>query len=312
MNVLDPRWRRPAPSGVAIGVFDGVHVGHAAVLGRLVDQARARGLSAGVLTFDPHPVEVLAPERAPELLMTLSRRVELLTALGVDWVGILDLRQIRTMDPESFVTQVLVGRANARTVSVGDDFRFGFDRRGDVGLLTRAGEQAGFSVAPVHLVTDSGGVISSSRVRDLVTKGEVAEAARLLGRPHRLGGEVVAGDARGRDLGYPTANLRPEPGIVAPADGIYAVRVEGGARGPGVASLGVRPTFGAGGERLLEVHLFDFAGDLYGERLEVEFMERLRGEKRFDSVEALIEQMDRDVAAARRRLAAGESFPSAP
>lgn len=313
MNVLDPGWDIPTASGVAIGVFDGVHVGHSTVLRRLVERTEAAGLSTGVLTFDPHPVQILAPDRAPLLLTSFERRVELIRELGVDWVGTLDLRQIRMMSPEAFVADVVAGRANGRLVSVGDDFRFGHDRRGDVAMLAREGERYGLEVVPVHLVTDGEGVISSSRIRALIATGAVEEAARLLGRPHRLGGEVLRGDARGRDLGYPTANLALPPGLIAPADGIYAVRVGGAAVADGVASLGVRPTFGIGGRRLLEVNIFDFEGDLYGRRLEVDFIQRLRGEERFDSVDDLVSQMDRDAAAARRILeGASGSFPSSP
>lgn len=312
MNVLGPAWEMPPPSGVAIGVFDGVHLGHTTVLRRLVAQAHAAGLAAGVLTFDPHPVQILAPERAPRLLIGFERRVELIRRLGVDWVGTLDLSQIRMMSPESFVSKVLAERANSRLVSVGDDFRFGFDRRGDVSLLSREGSQYDLEVVPVHLVTDAGGgVISSSRIRALIAAGVVEEAAELLGRPHRLSGSVLRGEARGRALGYPTANLALPTGLVAPADGIYAVRVGGAVEANGVASLGVRPTFGTGGARLLEVHVFDFDGDLYDRLLEVDFIRRLRGEERFGSVDDLVAQMERDADTARRILAAGaESFPS--
>lgn len=313
MNVLDPAWKVPPASGLAIGVFDGVHVGHTTVLRRLVDRAGSAGLASGVLTFDPHPVQILAPDRAPLLLTSFERRVELIRSLGVDWVGTLDLRQIRMMSPESFVADVIAGRANGRLVSVGDDFRFGHDRRGDVALLEREGRSFGLEVVPVHLVADGSGLISSSRIRSLIAGGSVEEAARLLGRPHRLGGEVLRGDARGRGLGYPTANLALPPGLLAPADGIYAVRVGGAVEGDAVASLGVRPTFGTDGARLLEVNIFDFEGDLYGRRLTVDFIRRLRGEERFDSIEELVAQMDRDAAAARHILEATPgSFPSSP
>lgn len=303
MNVLSPGWERPDPSGVALGVFDGVHRGHVAVISSLVDHARRQELAVGVLTFDPHPVEVLAPDLAPALLTDLGRRVELLGELGVDWVGVLDLRDIRTMSPEVFVSKVLVGAAAARVVSVGDDFRFGHNRAGDVTLLREAGSRLGFDVTVVELVADEGGAISSSRIRRLLDDGRVADAAVLLGRPHRVSGEVIEGEARGRLLGFPTANLSPPPRLALPADGIYAVRVQGAVSGDGVASLGVRPTFGDGGGRLLEVHVFDFAGDLYGSTIHVEFVERLRGEERFSSAHELVTQMEADAADARRVLA---------
>lgn len=302
MNVFSPAWRVPDPSGVAVGVFDGVHRGHVTVIQRLVAQCQERGVIPGVLTFDPHPVEVLAPAQAPPLLTRIDRRIELLHELGIQWVGVLDLRDIRLMSPEEFVTAVLVAKANSRVVSVGADFRFGHDRAGDVTTLVELGERHGFDVAAVDLVADEEGIISSTRIRQLIIAGHVAEAAELLGRPHRVSGVVVRGDARGRTLGYPTANLPLPAGLAVPADGIYAVRVRGAIQADGVASLGVRPTFGTSGVRLLEVHVFDFSGDLYGKTLDVDFVARLRGEERFDSVEALIDQMDKDALTAREIL----------
>lgn len=302
MNVSSVEWEAPAPSGVAIGVFDGVHRGHAAVIGGVVQRGRAAGLSVGVLTFDPHPLEVLAPNRAPLLLTTIERRVELLEELGVDWVGILDLRQIHTMSPVEFVDEIVLGRASAREVSVGADFRFGHQREGSVATLEELGRERTFEVKVVDLVQDDDGVISSARIRRMIDDGEVAAAAQLLGREHSLAGQVTRGEARGRDLGYPTANIRLPDGMAVPADGIYAVRVRGAVTADGVASLGVRPTFGTEGERLLEVHIFDYAGDLYGQELEIAFVQRLRGEEKFDSVDALVAQMEKDAADARRTL----------
>lgn len=302
MNVFAPTWEVPDASGVAVGVFDGVHRGHVTVIAQLLSRCRKEGLVPGVLTFDPHPVEVLAPAQAPPLLTRIDRRIELLRQLGVEWVGVLDLRDIRSMSPEEFVTSVLIAKANVRLVSVGLDFRFGRDRTGDVATLDELGRRHGFDVAAVELVADEEGVISSTRIRQLVMAGRVSEAAALLGRPHRVSGVVVRGDARGGTLGYPTANLPLPAGLAVPADGIYAVRVRGAIEADGVASLGVRPTFGTSGVRLLEVHVFDFSGDLYGKTLDVDFVERLRGEERFDSVEALVDQMDKDAMAARQIL----------
>lgn len=302
MNVLGSHWEPPAPSGVAIGVFDGVHLGHQSVIRGLVDECRNRDLACGVLTFDPHPVEVLAPGHAPALLTDIERRSELLEELGVDWVGTLDLSQIRTMSPAEFVYDVLRDRTRCRIVSVGDDFRFGLDRAGDVATLATLGEECEFAVRPVELVTDTEGIISSTRIRTAISDGRLSEAARLLGRPHRLSGEVLHGDARGRTLGFPTANVAPPEAMAVPADGIYAVRVGGAIVADGVASLGVRPTFGEGGARLLEVHLFDVDVDIYGAVLDVDFHARLRGEERFETVDALVEQMNADVALARSVL----------
>lgn len=302
MNVLSPDWEPPPPSGVAVGVFDGVHRGHAAVIGGLVEHCRREGWASGVLTFEPHPVEVLAPGTLPSLLTTLDRRVDLLTDLGVDWVGVLDLRDIRTMEPDRFIDDVLMERARARMVSVGDDFRFGYGRAGDVVLLRERGGRVGFDVSVVELISDEEAVISSSRVRALLATGDVRRAASLLGRPHRVTGVVSRGDARGRTLGFPTANIVPPTRLALPADGIYAVRVNGGVTADGVASLGVRPTFGADGQKILEVHVFDYAGDLYGATLEVDFIDHLRGEETFQSVTELVAQMEIDAADARRIL----------
>jgi riboflavin kinase/FMN adenylyltransferase len=299
---MEPGWAKPPPSAVTVGVFDGVHRGHVRLICLLVERARSEGLSVGVLSFDPHPVEVLAPGRAPLLITSPERRVELLEDLGIDWVGMLDLAQVRMMSPDEFVSDVLVRRAASELVLVGDDFRFGHDRRGDVAQLKEAAERLGFEAGSVSLVADDGQVISSTRIRGLIAEGRVAAAAELLGRPHRVSGPVIHGEARGRTLEYPTANLACPAGIVMPADGVYAVRANGG---DGVASVGVRPTFGQGGSRLLEVHLFDFDEDIYGSMLDVDFVERLRGEERFDSVDDLIAQMHRDAVAARRILSGG-------
>ena len=300
--MMTSTWEIPPPSGVAIGVFDGVHVGHQQVIANLVERCTADGIQAGVLTFEPHPVEVLAPGKAPPLLTTVSRRIELCRELGVDWVGLLDLRDIRTMAPEEFMTEVLVERASARLVAVGHDFRFGHGRAGDVPLLVGRGSALGFDVAVVDLLAEGNAPISSTRIRGLVTDGDVAAAAVLLGRAHRVSGEVIRGDARGRELGYPTANLAAGGSVAMPADGIYAVRVGGAVTADGVASIGVRPTFGDHGVRLLEVHLFDTDADLYGAVVDVDFVQRLRGEQRFDNVDALVAQMDDDAARARAVL----------
>lgn len=299
MNVMSAEWQAPGASAVTIGVFDGVHRGHQALIGTLGGAARQTGLRAGAFTFDPHPVEVLSPGRAPLLLTPVCRRVALLMEEGIDWVGTLDLADIRMMSPHQFIEEVLVARGRVRMVAVGRDFRFGHDRAGDIALLEREGGRFGFEVVAVDLVDDGAEVISSTRIRRLVADGQVAEAARLLGREHRVSGPVIRGEARGRALNYPTANLACPAGIAIPADGIYAVRANGR---DGVASLGVRPTFGPGGARLLEVHIFDFEGNLYGLDLDVDFVARLRGEEKFETVDELVAQMDRDTKAARAEL----------
>jgi riboflavin kinase/FMN adenylyltransferase len=295
---------------VAIGNFDGVHHGHRALIAAAREQARALGAPLGVITFEPHPREVLTPESAPPRLTPFRLKARLLAEQGVEHLFALAFsRQLMTKSPEQFVHDVLAGGLGIRHAVVGYDFRFGNRRAGDVATLAALGEEYGFEVSCLEAVGWQGDVCSSSRIRAAVAAGEVALAGDLLGRPFMVEGRVVEGDRRGRALGYPTANLRP-PGrrVLWPEAGIYAVRA-GWREGPGihwqdaVASLGYRPTFGAG-DLLLEVHLFDREVDLYGRRLCCGFVERLRGEQTFASVAALKAQMDRDSAAARGILAA--------
>lgn len=290
-EALDP------PRAVTVGVFDGVHHGHRVILGRLV----AAPFPSTVLTFDPHPAEVLSPGTNPRLITTVEERIELMQGVGVDSVGVLDLSEIRHLEPEQFVAQVLVAKLGVRLIVVGSDFQFGKDRAGDSEFLRQAGEAHGFDVDVVDLV-ESGRVISSSRVRGLIEEGEVAIAATLLGSRYRLSNVVVPGDRRGKTLGFPTANLEPSPRKVIPGNGIYAAFAHVGAETLAAAvSVGVRPTFG-GTETLIEAFILDFDRDIYGSALELEFVERLRPELEFESVEALVEAMNEDVATVRRVL----------
>jgi riboflavin kinase / FMN adenylyltransferase len=301
---------------VAIGNFDGVHRGHRALLAAARARARAQGAALGVITFEPHPREVLMPDRAPPRLTPFRRKAQLLAELGVEHLFALAFtRHLMEKTPEQFVHDVLAGGLGARHVVVGYDFRFGHRRAGDVDRLRALGDEYGFGVTPLEPVAWRGEVCSSSRVRDAVALGEMALAHDLLSQPFAVEGRVVAGDRRGRELGYPTANLRP-PGrqVMWPPAGIYAVRAgwrEGGRAQwhDAVASLGVRPTFG-GRDLRLEVHLFDRAIDLYGQRLCCGFVERLRGEETFATVDALKAQMDRDSVAARAALAAAAAWPT--
>lgn len=302
MRITHPDWVAPAPAGVAIGVFDGVHTGHQVVISDLVDRCREQGLEAGVLTFDPHPVEVLAPDRAPKLLTTVARRTELLDELGAGWVATIDLAEVRDMTPERFIDEVLVARASARLVTVGDDFRFGKDRSGDVTSLRRAGGVLGFEVVPVRPVQDDQGAISSTRARRAVEGGDIDTAILLLGRPPEVEGSVTAGAGRGRALGFPTANLAVPLNLCLPADGVYAASAVGKVRAEAVVNIGRRPTFG-GGERTVEAHLLDIDVDLYGSELRLAFLARLRGEESFPSVDALVAQVHRDIEEARLRFA---------
>jgi riboflavin kinase/FMN adenylyltransferase len=298
-------------SVVTIGAYDGVHLGHQRVLHLVRELATVRRLDAAVVTFDRHPAQVVRPESAPKLLTNLDQKLELLDATGdVDVCCVLTFDEERSHETaEEFVTEVLVEKLRARLVVVGEDFHFGYKRGGSVPLLGRMGAELGFEVLGLGLVAvdaDPGGTIySSTRIRELLREGDVADAARLLGRPHEVRGTVVEGDRRGRTLGFPTANLAVPSEICLPADGIYAgtfVAADEVVR-PAAISLGRRPTFYEHADAsLLEAYVLDFDGDLYGQHAKVRFAERLRGEQRFDNVDELVAQMGRDVDATRRAL----------
>lgn len=288
---------------VAIGNFDGVHRGHRAVVDRLVARAGALGAVPAVFTFDPAPTAVLAPERHQPRLLPLPDRVQRLFEAGVEVVVVEPFTRAWAAHPaEWFADVVLAQRLRARAVIVGHDFRFGAGRAGDAAML-RA-RLPGVEIEEIAALTDGGAPISSSRVRRLVAEGAVEEAARLLGRPHVLSGTVVKGDQRGRTLGFPTANVLAETELL-PAHGVYAVRAridDAPEARPAVMNLGLRPT--VDGRRLsIEVHLFDFAGDLYGRTMRVDVVERIREERRFDGLDALVAQIRADADAARRILA---------
>jgi riboflavin kinase/FMN adenylyltransferase len=302
-----------APAGsrgavVTIGVYDGVHLGHHAVLRLVRELADARGLAAVCVTFDRHPAEVVRPESAPRLLTSQEQKLELLDATGyLDLAFVLHFDEARSREPaDDFVREVLVAAAHARLVVVGADFHFGRARGGDVALLQRMGAELGFEVLGVGLEAAPGGTIySSTRIRELLAEGDVDGAAALLGRPHEVRGTVVEGDRRGRELGYPTANVAVPGRVCLPADGIYAGTFIGadGVERMTALSLGRRPTFyDAADASLLEAYVLDFDGDLYGQAARVRFMSRLRGEVKFDSVDALVGQIERDVADTRRAL----------
>ncbi len=291
------------PCALVVGNFDGVHQGHQAVLREAVGAAKAVSLATSVLTFDPHPAAVVG-SGAPPRLTTLERRTELMGELGVGSVF------VRKFDagfaawvPDRFVRDLVVGALRARIVVVGQNFRFGAKRAGDLALLRNLGTELGFEVRVHATAADARGPYSSTRAREAIAAGDVAEAAHVLGRPHALSGPVVHGDHRGRSIGFPTANL--EAAEMLPADGVYKTRVEeilpGGAARPlaaGVTNVGVRPTVG-GGRRTVETYLLDFDRDLYGTNLRVHLLARIRGEQRFGSLDDLKAQIARDVAAAR-------------
>ena len=275
----------PRPRRMAVGEFDGVHLGHREVI---------RGNDT-VLTFEPHPRSVIRPEAAPRLLTSLEAKAELIAELGVAELVVIPFDDsFAHQSPAEFVDQVLVGRLRATHVSVGDNFRFGHLASGDSALLAADGR---FVTRVVALVEVDGEIVSSSHIRRLVLAGDVERAAVLLGAPFQLRGEVIRGDQRGRELGFPTANIAPDPALACPAHGVYAGRSDGACA---AVSIGVRPTFGSGSEVLVEAYLLDRDQDLYGRTLRIDFLARLRGEQRFASVPALIEQMQADVELTRR------------
>jgi riboflavin kinase/FMN adenylyltransferase len=289
---MDITWlpdAQPRPRDVAVGEFDGVHVGHREVI---------RGADT-VLTFEPHPRTVVSPDSAPKLLTSLETKAELIAGLGVEELVVIPFDGARAgQSAEDFVQHELVERLSARNVSVGENFRFGHRARGDAALLQA---QDAFATRVARLVELDGEIVSSTHVRGLVSTGDVAAAARFLGAPFQMRGPVVHGDKRGRTLGFPTANLVPDPRLVVPDHGIYACLAEvGGQRHVAAVNVGVRPTFTTGRGLLVEAFLLDFDADIYGQPLRLEFLARLRGERRFDSVDALVAQMDRDVADTRR------------
>jgi riboflavin kinase/FMN adenylyltransferase len=274
----------PRPRRIAVGEFDGVHLGHREVI---------RG-SDTVLTFEPHPLQVVRPEAAPRLLTTLDAKAELIDTLGVQELVLIPFDDtFAHQSPQEFIDHILVERLNATRVSVGENFRFGHRATGDPEML---GADGRFETRVVPLVEVEGEIISSSHIRALVAAGEVELAARFLGAPFQMRGEVVTGDRRGRELGFPTANIVPDEAYVCPGHGVYVARAVDACA---AVNVGVRPTFGTGRAVLVEVYLLDRDVDLYGHVLKVDFLRRLRGEKRFDSVDALIEQMNDDVRRTR-------------
>jgi riboflavin kinase/FMN adenylyltransferase len=309
---LDACPRPPQGTAVTIGAYDGVHRGHRAVISNVRRLADERGLATAVVTFDRHPASVVRPESAPRLLTDLDQKLELLQGTGVDYAVVIHFDEARSHESaEDFVNEVLVQCLNAKIVVVGRDFHFGHKRRGNVALLEEIGRQAGFEVIGLDLVGTDGrpapedDQVSSTAIRAALAGGDVATANELLGRTYQVRGTVEHGDHRGRSLGFPTANVAVPDDTLLPADGIYAVWYErpSGDVVPGAASIGRRPTFyDSQPYRLLEVHLLDWDGDLYGEVARVSFVARLREEMKFESLDALVDQMHRDCADALRLL----------
>jgi riboflavin kinase/FMN adenylyltransferase len=305
------------PSALTIGNFDGVHCGHRRILRRLKAVAEERGWKPSVLTFDPHPARVLAPERAPLLMTEPGRRAELMREEGVEQVVILPFTaEFARLSPEEFVGRVIAGRLGARAVLVGANFRFGHQQAGDVGLLEEFGRRFGFLTEVVPAVRSRGRMVSSSGIRDLIRAGEVSLAARFLEKPYRLEGEVVSGRGVGSRQTVPTLNLDTAAELM-PARGVYVTLtrdLENGRQWSSITNIGYRPTFGASGERTVETFLLDPLDDPTPRRIAVEFLRRIRDERRFDSPEALKARILRDAAAARsyfRRLRAWARRPDA-
>jgi riboflavin kinase/FMN adenylyltransferase len=292
-------------SAVTIGAYDGVHIGHRHLIGSLRTMAEERDLDTVVVTFDRHPATVVRPESAPLLLTDLEQKLELLADAGVDRTVVVRFDEVRANETaEDFVHEVLVEALGAKLVVVGEDFHFGHGRKGNVSLLTEMGRRHGFEVVGLGLEADgAGAAVSSTRIRGLLAAGDVAAAARLLGRHHQVRGIVVHGDGRGGpELGYPTANLDVPPEVALPGEGIYACWYERPDLSvhAAAASVGRRPTFYAGdGALITEAFLLDFEGDLYGEQARISFVERLREDRRYPSVDELVAQMALDLAAAR-------------
>lgn len=348
------RWRGSAAAPgdwgrtvVTIGVFDGVHRGHQEIIGHTVKRAHDLGLLSVVMTFDPHPAEVVRPGSHPAILTEPARKAELIEALGADVLCVLPFTpDLSRLSAEAFVHDVLVEHLHAAVVVVGENFRFGYHAAGDVAMLTRLGHTFGFTVEGAPLVTSDDVPFSSTYIRACVDAGDVGAARAALGRPHRIEGVVVRGDRRGRDLGFPTANLYCAQHVAVPADGVYAAwlvhrperrlsggaqpeqvyrggehpqRVSGGAQPEPVCgehsrrlaaavSIGSNPTF-SGRERRVEAYVLDFDGDLYGERLALDFVARLRETRRYDAVEPLVAQIEQDVADTRVALGCDRDTP---
>jgi len=293
------------PSSVSIGVFDGVHLGHQQLIRKVMYSAQSEGHLSGVVTFESHPDELLAPQRGIRYLTTLEEKLDLLGTLGVDFVVALPFtKELAKTTARDFVV-ALADRLQMRDLWIGPDFSLGRGRQGSVDYLKGLAEELNFQIHILQFFRDGGEVISSTRIRSLISEGRVSDAARLLGRYPSISGAVVHGAHRGHELGFPTANLSLDERMMTPPNGVYASRIGWDTvLHPGVVNIGRRPTFEEGSRPLLEAHVLDFQGDLYGKKVRVEFIERLRPEQRFNGAEALITQMQAD--AAQARLVLGE------
>lgn len=296
-DLRPPRWQHPV---LALGNFDGLHRGHLKIIERVGRVAAERGATSVVMTFDPHPPRVVRPDKAPPLLMTTAQRLEALERAGVEGVAVVRFtRELSQWDPETFVRTVLVEWLRVSEVWVGANFLFGHDRAGNFSLLRSLGTRYNFRAEKIDPVRYKDFVVSSTRIRRLISEGRVDEAGALLGHPYTIDGTVIEGDKRGRQIGFPTANLATENELVPP-NGVYATAVRlDGVIYPSVTNVGVRPTFGGGGGTVIETHLLDLDRDLYGRTLRLGFVQRVRDERRFDGVDLLKAQIGADVQKAR-------------
>jgi len=298
----------PGIHAVTIGAYDGVHAGHRKIISATQQAAKSHGAKTAVVTFEPHPSFVLRPDKAPKLLTSLDLKLELLAGIGVDTVMVLPFNHARAAETaDQFVTQVLVDSLHAKAVVVGDDFQFGRNRQGNLDLLAKLGVLNGFEVSGLPVMGPDQTVkdVSSTAIRAAVASGDVRAAARMLERCHRLRGTVVKGDQRGRTIGFPTANVDVGPEMALPGDGVYAAWFidTDGTRRPAAVNIGKRPTFYADADRsLIEAHLIGFKGDLYGQLVDVEFVERIRDERAFGGIDELTAQLNQDVESARTVL----------
>jgi riboflavin kinase/FMN adenylyltransferase len=294
----------PLPSlCLTLGIFDGLHLGHQKIIRRVIEKAKQMGGTSCVATFDPHPREVLDSKDAPNLLTTTEKKAELIKDLGVDALCLIRFtREFSNIEARAFVNDFLIGKLRMKSIVVGYDWRFGKNRKGDVHLLREMSKKHGYEVEQAERVDVDGQSVSSTLIRELVLSGDLKRAARYLGRKYSITGAIVGGARLGREMGFPTANIEPHHEAIPP-NGIYAVWAEvAGTRKPGTLNIGYRPTVSSEKRRTIEVHIMDFYHDIYGEEIEVTFVEKLRDEKKFSSVEQLTEQIKKDVAKARNIL----------
>ena len=298
MKVFNVPGRPERGSAITIGAFDGVHLGHRALIDEVLRHARERDCASAVITFDRHPASVVRPDSAPKLLTDLDQKLELLASTGIDYTLVLPFDRDRADErAQDFINDVLVERLGAKAVVVGHDFHFGKGREGTAELLTKIGNERDFVVTEVGALLEGETVVSSTAIRTALSDGRVEDAAAMLGRPHEVRGLVVMGDGRGRELGYPTANVNVPDDIMLPGNGIYAGEYvfPDGTTQPTAISLGTRPTFYVDGVQLLEAFLLDFDDDLYGQNAGIRFTHHIRGQEKFDSMDELIVQMAKDV-----------------